>query len=359
MANTVMYGFETLNDIFDKRVTEVGVEVVNDAIQRTIDEHNRQLSTLTSLFATPTSEFKTVYKTGAAARLQPLDNSGRALPIKGGGQYAVSYPLHTAGTAWGTNYISSVKMTVEEANNITATLIGADINWMRDHILAALFYDGAAGGGWTFNDPEHDSLSIMGLADGDTTTYQIKTGAGSAATDDHYLAQAAAIGDAANPYPTIYTELTEHPENSGDVIALIPTASKDTTMALANFRPLGDPNVQLGANTAQLVGNLNVATPGTLIGYVDKVWIYEWPVLPTGYIISTCTGGNRALRMRQEPEAQLQGFKKVAERNDHPFMESQYLRIAGFGAWNRVGAVVYRIGNASYAIPTGYDSPMA
>jgi hypothetical protein len=63
--------------------------------------------------------------------------------------------------------------------------------------------------------------------------------------------------------------------------------------------------------------------------------------------------------MREEPEAGLQGFKRVAQRNDHPFYEDQYLRIAGFGAYNRIAAVVYRIGNASYAIPSGFTSPMA
>jgi hypothetical protein len=62
--------------------------------------------------------------------------------------------------------------------------------------------------------------------------------------------------------------------------------------------------------------------------------------------------------MRQHPEAQLQGFSQVATREDYPFWEAQYVRWAGFGSWNRVGAAVMRIGNASYAIPSNYSSPM-
>jgi len=62
--------------------------------------------------------------------------------------------------------------------------------------------------------------------------------------------------------------------------------------------------------------------------------------------------------MREEPEAELQGFQQVARRDDHPFYESQWLRIAGFGGYNRVGAVVRRIGNGSYAVPTNYGCPM-
>ena len=75
-------------------------------------------------------------------------------------------------------------------------------------------------------------------------------------------------------------------------------------------------------------------------------------------MVAITTGGERPLKMREEDVASLQGFRKVAERNDHPFYESQYLRIAGFGAFNLVGALIYRIGSASYSIPAGYSVPM-
>ena len=54
----------------------------------------------------------------------------------------------------------------------------------------------------------------------------------------------------------------------------------------------------------------------------------------------------------------VEGFKKVAERNDHPFYESQYLRSAGFGANNRVGALVMEVSDATYDVPTNYVSPL-
>ena len=95
-----------------------------------------------------------------------------------------------------------------------------------------------------------------------------------------------------------------------------------------------------------------------MLGYVDKVWVVEWRAMPDGYILAVAADGERALKQRQEPQPELQGFRQVARREDHPFYESQWLRITGFGAWNRVGALAYRIGNASYAVPTGYDSPM-
>ena len=352
----ILYGFTNLKDVFSQRVDDVGVAVVNDAIDATIAEHNRQLAALVGLFATPTTEYKMRYRTPVAARLQPLDENGRARPIKLAGYYDVAFPLQEAGTAWGQTYKASKKMTVQEANDILNTLLTADKRWMRDHILAALFTNAS----WTFADDQHGDLTVKGLANSDTDTYLVQTGADAGATDTHYLAQANAIDNSNDPFPTIYDELTEHPENTGEVVVLIPSNVKTAVQALSGFYPNTDPNLNAGMASTTLRGSLGTPLPGTLLGYHEaRVWIAEWKSLPSGYMIATMTGGPRSLLMREEMEASLRGFNRVADRNDHPFYESQYLRIAGFGANNRVGALVQRIGNGSYAIPTNYTSPMA
>src|SRR5687768_11049592 len=99
MANEVVYGFLQLKDVFDELVDEVGVDVVSSAIDRTVEEHNRQLNALISLFAERTTEFKTRYQTPTLGRLQPLDENGRALPVKAMGYYDTAYPYRMAGTA--------------------------------------------------------------------------------------------------------------------------------------------------------------------------------------------------------------------------------------------------------------------
>lgn len=355
MANQVLYGFTQLKDVFGQRVSTVGVDVVSRAIQASVAEHNRQIDAMLTLFAKRTTEFKVRYKTPAAARLQPIDENGRARPIKSAGYYDISFPLQMGATAWGANFVSRAKMTVQEANDQTATLIMADIRWVRDHILAALYTNAS----WSFVDEDKGTLTIKGLANSDTDTYLIQAGADAGATDTHYLAQAAAIADGTNPYPSIYSELAEHPENGGEVVALIPTDLKATTEALTNFVELPDANIQPGSATARLVGNLGVSLPGKLLGYVDKVWVAEWKALPSNYIVATMTDAEPPLAMREDVESSLRGFNMVAERNDHPFYESQWIRRAGFGAYNRVGALVYRVGDAAYAIPTNYSSPMA
>lgn len=355
MANQILYGFHNLKDLANERVTTVGAEVINTAIEQALTEHNRQIDAVTRFFATETSDYTARFRSVTAARLQPLDENGRARPIKPTGHYDVAFPINMGGSAWGADYVTSLKMTVQEVNNAIAAMFMADARWMRDHLLSALF----ASATYTFTDPIYGSLTIQPLANGDSVTYQVFTGGDVGATETMQLAQAAAVADATNPFPTIYSRLISHPENSGEVVVFIPNNLTSTVTALANFRPVADPNVQLGANTAQLVGTLNGGElPGTLLGYCDKCWIVEWRALPDSYMVATTTGGDRPLAMRQDPETELQGFKKVADRNDHPFYESQYLRRAGFGAWNRVGALAYRIGNASYAVPTNYTPPI-
>lgn len=351
-----LYGFTTLANVFDRRVSEVGVQVVSRAIDAAVAEHNRQMSALTRLFARPASEPKVRYRTPTSARLQPTDESGRARKIRPAGHYEVAFPLQMAAAAWGADFVAREKMTVSEANDYTSTLIMADVRWMRDHILAALFVDGS----WNYDDDDDDigQLVIKGLASGDTDEYLIMSGADNGATDDHTLAQLAAIADATNPYPVIYDELVEHPENAGEVVAFIPSNLRDDTMSLATFHEAPDPNIAQSIAQDRLAASLNVAIPGTLLGYVDKVWVAEWRSLPDDYIVATTTAGERPLGMRQDPEESLRGFRAVAEREDFPFWERQYFRRAGFGVWNRVGAVAYRIGNAAYATPTNYQSPM-
>lgn len=357
MANQVAYGFMNLSDVFAKKVTEVGVTVVSDAMAQSLAEHNRQLDALMGLFVEKTTDFKTRFRTPTAARLQPLDEQGRALPVNAAGQYDVSFPLQQAGIALGNTFYAREKMTVGDVNEMTMTLQTADMRWMRDHILSALFQNTP----WTHTDPEHGALSIVGLANGDSVTYNVMTGADQQATDTHYLAQANAIGAGGdNPFQNIHTEIMEHPENSGEVVVLVPSANIAAVKALTTFNPITDPNIRLGSGSNALVGTLGTAVPGQLIGYEDsKCWVAEWRSLPDNYLIGVCTGGPRPLKMRQEPEPGLQGFIAVGERDDHPYFERQYQRIAGFGGWNRVGAVIQRVGNGAYAIPTGYAAPLA
>lgn len=351
MAGALLYGFHQLKDIVGDRV-EDRLEVVNDAIADAVAEHNRQLEALLGLFVERTTDPSARFTQYASTRSQPLDQNGRALPIKPAGHYDVAWPIQASGNAWGVNHVSRELMTVQDANDITRTMLDGDIQWVWDHVLASLF----ANASWNFPDEQYGTLAVSVLANNDTVTYARKNGA--AATDQHFLATNSAIADANNPFPTIYNEITEHPENSGDVITLVPTNLMSSIEGLADYHEAPDPNIELGVGNDRLTGSLSATVPGVVRGYVNRQWIVEVGSLVNDYTITVTTDGRRALRMREYPVASLQGFKQVGQRDDHPFYESQYARWAGFGAWNRVGAVVHRFGNSSYATPTNFASPM-
>jgi hypothetical protein len=355
MANSLLYGFLQLKDIATTRAVELEGGRIREAIGLSVAEHNAQINTLLNLFAEPTTEYSGRFTPAANSRLQPGNQFSRALPFKGS-SYDLAWPLQQGDAAWGANYVTAQKMTVRQVNDNVSNMLTADVNWMADHVLAALFYNGS---GWTFTDETlpTPTLTIKGLANGDTTTYS-RIG-GSAATDTHYLAQAAAIADATNPFTGIYTELIEHPENMGaEIISFISPSNTAAVTGLASFVELQDENVRAGNANDVVTGTPNTSFPGRLLGRVANQWVAEWPRIPADYIVAVAAGAT-PLRMRQDPEPQLQGFAEVAVREDHPWWESQWMRRAGFGAYNRVGAVVQRVGNGSYAIPTSYGSPMA
>src|SRR5690606_35663422 len=129
------YGFENLTSRMSERVTTIGVDDVLDAINQSLEEHNRQLNALVGLFAETTTDFQTQYRTPVHYRLQPLDENGRAEPIRRAGAYTCAWPLKQAGLARGENYVTGVKTTLAELAMDIAAIEEADARWMRDQIL--------------------------------------------------------------------------------------------------------------------------------------------------------------------------------------------------------------------------------
>ena len=350
----IAYGFYDLRSIFGNRLDTENIPVVRQAIDATLAEYNRQHNAILAIFADPTTGFKRSFKTLQGARLQPLDEFGRARPIQGRGKYDIAFPIRDAGTAWGATHKAKAKMTVEDANDITAQAVMADRIWVRDQLLAALFTDA----NYDYEDEEHGTLTVMPLANGDAVTY-LKVGTTNSVTDNHFVGNASAISDAADPFDGIRQDLIEHGENGGEVVTLVASNLVASIKALTAFYEKSDPDIRQGLGTAILTGSLGMQLPGTVIGkHSAGVWIAEWPTLPDSYMVSFMTGGQRALAMRQEPEAALQGFYLAGERDDFPYREQQWARHLGFGAQNRVGARVDLIGNGTYSEPTGYTAPI-
>jgi hypothetical protein len=360
MASELLIGFDNLRSVLNQRVTDNRIELVNSAYQATITEHNKILDALYSMFVTKSDKINQKaqirYKSPVAARLQPVDDNGRARPIKMAGFYTVAFPIKSAGVAFGDNYITRVKMTVQEANDRLALMLSADNHWMRDQILAAIF----TSANYTFTDKEHGDLTILPIANGDSQVYLVRAGAEVGTTANHLRAQAT-LADGNQPFDTIYTDLTKRPENSGGkVVTIIPTNLKATVEGLTDFVERTDPDILAGSASSVLVGSVPEGFPGEYIGKIGRNYIIVWDALPDNYMVSICTSGDKAIAMREEPEAELQGFHAVADRNDYPWFERQYVRRAGFAAYNRVNIIVTLIGNGgTYVAPTGLVQPLS
>ncbi len=347
------FGFVGYEDLADERVVDGNIAVVNQAIAASVAEHNRQVDAALAELVTRTTDYTVRYKIGGSGTLQPLDGWGNPLPVKDTGFYDVAFPLQGGGTAWGDNRVSRAMMTVAEADRYTLGALQRDANWMRRHILAALFDNTT----WTFADEEKGNLTVQPLANGDSVTY-LRTN-GTSATDTHFYAQAGAIADAANPFPTWKTELSEHPENMGPYVAYIPTNLRTSVMGLANFVDQPDPNVDPGIMAPQLRGRLDRGFGDEVLGYVDGVWVVEWSFLPDNYGIVVARGAEqKPVGMREYEAASLRGLFTENFSPDGNLNEYRFIRYAGFGAYNRVGALAFRIGNGVYAIPTGYTQPL-
>lgn len=356
MPFELLPGFDSLRDIVNDRVIGERIPVVDTAIQQALGSHNQVTQSLTSLFANLTTDFKRRYRTPVANKLQPLDETGRARPLKMAGFYDIATPIKSGGTAFGLTSLAAAKQTIQDVNDRLFLAFDADLRWTRDQLLGALLTNVQ----YLFTDPEHGDLTILPLANNDGQVYLIHHGNEQGETANHFRT-ITALNDANNPFFTIYTDLTKRPENAGGgkVIAFFNANLEDEVRALSSFIEKEDEDVRQSITSDVLIGSLPVDVPGEIIGKANRCWLVRWDAMPDNYILSVITSGDRALNQREHPEPELKGFTAVADRIDHPYLERQYQRHTGFGAQNRVNAMVYHVTGGAYTIPAGLQQPFA
>lgn len=364
MANTVAYGFLSLQHLFNDRVNEVGVERVYQAIQESLEQYNMAIDGAMGTMIEDTTVAQEQIELAGDGSLQPIDpETGNALPVQVEGYYQVAYPIQGGATAWGVGRVSGKMLTVEEANRRQWDSQQRDADWNRRHFLAAVFDNTA----WTYNDKVGPggakglgNITIQPLANNDTVTYN-RRGAVAKATDNHYLAQANDPGDNDNPFPTIREELQEHPGNSGPIVAMIATDLRSDIENMATFVEVPDPGINYGQDTDQVnVSGIDIGPADELLGYIrgEDIYIAEWRSLPSSYLIAHSTGKGPFVKKRQYANSDLQGFFMEKYSPENGFELTQMVRVCGYGVSERTAAVVMYFGNSSYAIPTGYTTPL-
>lgn len=288
--------------------------------------------------------------------LQGVDEWGRPDPIRFPAPAQRWFPIRMAQASIGLNWVLSQKMTVQEVNDRLVTMFAADAKWMRRQLLAALFTNTA----YNFADPQFGTVSIAGLANGDGELYVRET-TGVASADTHHIGSATGTFAEAD-LTTIRTKLVEHPENGGQqaqVCVFLGTTPALAAQGFANHVDNPDQNVTTGLGEVAVTRDPFANQPGQPIGYnrAARVFLRQWDRLPDNYGVGITNVGDQPLRMREDEEASLRGFGEIPGRTDMPYLIRTWSRRAGFGGWNRVGAVVMRTNNTTYAIPSGYSAP--
>ena len=360
MANNLLaYGFTLFSHLAaDRLVDSIGQQTIFDAVTASAVEHTRVVNEMLSVLVQRTTDFKARFKLSGKGTLQPLTELGKPRIVREEGQYDVAYPIQSAGTGWGTTRVSRAKMTLEEANRLTVESLRRDGDWMKRHMLSGV-YDNT---NWTFVDEEKGSLTIKPLANNDGTLYPVVGGG----TEDsqHFKFQAGAIADGAatNPYPVIFAQLRKHLSNVGlPVIVMIPTNVRAETEALTDFTPVVDPDITPGSATETISGNIASKRHfgDEVIGKANGCWIVEWSELDDDHLLAFSEGASQVLAMREHPETALQGLFTEFNNVDGNLQEADFIRMAGFGVRNRVGALMMQVENGSYVIPTNFTNPLS
>jgi hypothetical protein len=364
MTNVSSYGFLNLTDLYNQRISAIngGIGRVWDAIQASLAEYNRVSGAVMAEFYDTTELALEQIELPGDGSLQPLDEDGNPLPTKPSGSYQVAYPIQGGGAAFGNNRISRELMTVEEADRFTADSLRRDANWVVRHVLAAMFTNTT----WQFNDKTGGAMGVKGLgnitiqplANGDSVKY-IRKGIQASTTDNHYLAQADSISDSHNPFPTIASELREHPSNAGaPIVAYVASDLKSSVQGLTEFVEKSDPDISTGSASDSLIGMISAGPGDEVLGKTKSgVWIVEWGAIPSGYMIAKALG-RKPLKMREYPAPNLKGFFTENADVDGNHLVKRFLRYAGFGCADRVAALCMLIGNGTYSIPTDYQAPL-
>ncbi len=360
MANDTAFGFIGSEHLWAEHITDRMIPTVSRMVEVSAAEYTKVQNALMDEFVEPVTDYQINYQLADGGELQPLEAHGIPRPTRPAGTYTSGFPIRGGGDAYGTDRVSRAEMTVGDLNRIVLNMMSKDARWMRRGVMSALLTNVA----YTYTDPKHGAITVLSLANGDTVTYVTNNGA--SGTDDHFYAQAAVIATASDPFPTWYNELNEHPGNSGPYVAYVATAQKSSVIGLADFEPAGQAQILYGADITRAMMTVNgdmtgsnsgFSAIGNYLGFHNAgIHVVEWPTLPSGYGFVVARGGDKALGMRQYPQAQLQGFFPEPFDYDGNHMGIRFIRYAGFGTLNRVGVLSFRIGNASYAIPTGYDA---
>jgi hypothetical protein len=363
MSTELVYGLHDLQDYRDRTLESVGTQVISTAVDAFYANYNATMNEWLARMtrADPIYNVQPLQKheLPLLPSMQTVTADGYADPAKGYPYYEAGIPLFRGEYARGYSREAQRLRTVGQLDADLRAATQSDLNWLRLNALKALFYNSS----WTYRSAEDDkqfqsTMPIMPLANGDSRLYPFKNN--TMATAQHYTAQANAIGDGADdPFQTIRDTLDRYLSSSGQYVSFVPTGLVSSIRALSAFypiqnteftdRPITEARVRPTIDTRKMWGD-------EVIGEHDSgVVIVKWDMLPAGYIL-TVDMNSPAIGLREHINPLMRGLE-AREFVTKEGLEYRYYwrRLAGMAVVNPLAAHVHRVGNGSYAVPTGFS----
>lgn len=344
-----LYGAMGLADVKNLSVQQLGQRVVFDAVNTLLAQYNADLAAITDFFvARTTEEVQITYFMPGGGEMQESTEWTRPGAVRPPAGYPVGFEINDARDQVAWNDIALAYATVETVQAAVDNIMIRHTNWVRRKLLRAVLNNVNR----TTLDPQFGSVTVKPLANGDTDVYSMYGAA--MATDNHYIASnMASISDANNPFPTYYEEIAEHVGDT-TVVALVNPAQAAQIKAMAAFIDVADTRVRVSDGIEAI--NPGISVPGSIIGLLGNTWISEWRAMPAGYTFVRNMDVPAPLlkRIDRVPIDGRGELRLIATQQEFPLQESFWRDRHGYGAENRVAALVGQITGAAYVIPAGY-----
>lgn len=360
---TPAFGFLDLEGFMGQQATLIGEKRITDAINKTVEEYNRQWNEVLRLQCEFTVDPQIRFDTVGGGELQTATSGSLPLPTQTLGSQTLAWPIQAGHDSYGADHTISRMATVADYNKYALGIQAKDVNWMLRRFIQSVMYKTT----YTFTDKLVGALSIKPLANNDSDTYP--TISGDYTTANNYLGQNGALADNLNMYSTIATQLRGFLGNEGPIVACIPPVLETTTRALATFVSRRDMNVEPGSASARLLTQIERGFADEVIGYISgaEVWVAKWSRLSAlfasslastdAYIYAYCPEAPvKPVRIREYPFDNMKGLYTTTHNTEGGLKVNAY-RHAGFGGYGRIHAVAAWIGNSTtYSNPSIYSS---
>jgi hypothetical protein len=360
MADTPLVGIKSVEDLRAYRfasAAELGLDTINQVMQRDLALVNAQMNDAIGLLASPLTEQTRIYGTSYKLAMQEVDEHGVPDSKKAQPGVTVGFPLRRFAITLGWTRAAMQRMTpAEMAEDYIAARQGyaAEVNKQikkSAYLKTNYNFTDELTNGVTYGVKRFLNADNAKIPDYDGTSF-------TASSHQHY---SGITGSAvsAGEVDALVSNVTEHGNHAGVMIA-VHSSDEATIKALSGFKTAQDLGLIIPTPTTQTFtreGITDFLSNNRFIGFWQNssvaVWVKPWAVDNRWACFGTGSP-EKPLGYRRPAFDGLQGLR--FESNEERLAVIAQLIVAefGFGVWNRTAGAFLDIatGSGTYTDPT-------